>query len=269
MKLARQSPIRIAGVTFAIAAVLATPAASETLSPAHHECPHNQGIACGSTTTEELTSTGSCRVDADGSYFDVYSFSGRAGQQVAVTLTGDFDTRLSLCYSIACFVFGGERGDPTSSQIVYTLPYDGTWVILVRAQEPNTFGAYTLTLQCDAVVGTCEPSPTTLCLQNGRFRVRATFWPPQGQTGNAMAVPTTSDAGLFWFFSPNNIEMIVKVVDGCAFNQHHWVFAAGLTNVMVFLTVTDMETGTSRSYVNPQGTAFAPLQDTEAFAICS
>jgi len=38
--------------------------------------------------------------------------------------------------------------------------------------------------------------------------------------------------------------------------------------VHVVLTVTDTANGAMRIYHNPQGTAFAPLQDTGAFA-CS
>jgi hypothetical protein len=114
----------------------------------------------------------------------------------------------------------------------------------------------------------CTPSSTTLCLNNGRFRVTATFLTPQGQSGNANAVTETTDTGMFWFFSSSNIEAIVKIVNGCSFNQRYWVFGAGLTNVQVALAVTDTQTGITRTYTNPQGTAFAPIQDTNAFATC-
>jgi hypothetical protein len=30
------------------------------------------------------------------------------------------------------------------------------------------------------------------------------------------------------------------MIDGCGLNGHYWVFAGGLTNVKVVLTVTDM-----------------------------
>jgi hypothetical protein len=98
--------------------------------------------------------------------------------------------------------------------------------------------------------------------------VQATFASPQGQAGIATAVSETSDTGTFWFFTPNNLEAIVKVVNGCTFNQRYWVFAAGLTNVAVTVTVTDTATVSVRTYTNPQGTPFAPIQDTSAFATC-
>ena len=60
----------------------------------------------------------------------------------------------------------------------------------------------------------------------------------------------------------------MKVLDACSFNDRFWVFASGLTNVEVRITVTDTETGRIRQYFNPEGKAFAPVQDVSAFATC-
>jgi hypothetical protein len=75
----------------------------------------------------------------------------------------------------------------------------------------------------------------------------------------------TGDTGYFWFFSSSNVEMLIKVLDGRSVNGRFWVFAGGLTNVRVDMTVTDTQTGLVQTYVNPQGTAFAPIQDTSTF----
>ena len=64
-----------------------------------------------------------------------------------------------------------------------------------------------------------------------------------GRRGTGRRSPGTSDTGQFWFFSSQNVEMVVKVLNGCGFNQRYWVFAGGLTNVQVTLTVTDMANG--------------------------
>ena len=40
---------------------------------------------------------------------------------------------------------------------------------------------------------------------------------------------------------------------------------AGFTLPEVLMTVTDTQTGEVRTYTNPQGTAFEPVQDTSAF----
>jgi CSLREA domain-containing protein len=119
------------------------------------------------------------------------------------------------------------------------------------------------------VTAACVPGSTALCLNQSRFRVTATWRTPQGQSGEAQAVQLTPDAGYLWFFDPANIEITIKVIDGCALNDRYWVFASGLTNVRVDLRVEDTATGTVKTYLNPQGTTFAPRLDTAAFATCT
>src|SRR5262249_1546667 len=112
----------------------------------------------------------------------------------------------------------------------------------------------------------CTPSATNLCLSNSRFKVEANWTMSDAATGTARAVGLTSDAGYFWFFSSSNPEILVKTLNPCSFHSSYWVFAAGLTNVNVVLRVTDTETGQIKTYMNPQGTPFLPIQDTSAFA---
>jgi hypothetical protein len=38
--------------------------------------------------------------------------------------------------------------------------------------------------------------------------------------------------------------------------------------VQVNVTVTDTMTGVAKTYVNPQGTPFKPIQDVSAFSTC-
>ena len=115
----------------------------------------------------------------------------------------------------------------------------------------------------------CVPGANTLCLNGGRFRVEATWTTVGGLDGPAHAVTETGDTGLFWFFSPDNIEMVVKVLDGCATEfESFWVFAGGLTDVGVTFEVTDTETGDSVHYENPVGQRFMTITDTGAFATC-
>lgn len=129
----------------------------------------------------------------------------------------------------------------------------------------NTF---TVTQSGATTTTTCTPSATTLCLSNSRYQVTAAWRTSGGQTGNGQAVPITADTGYFWFFGSTNVEMVVKVIDACSFNQRFWVFAGGLTDVNVTLNVTDTKSGVVRTYTNPLGVAFQPIQDTSAFATC-
>jgi hypothetical protein len=99
--------------------------------------------------------------------------------------------------------------------------------------------------------------------------VTASFDADGGNSGAAHAIQLTPDTGYLWFFGSSNVEAVVKVLDGCGLGGHYWVFAGGLTDVSVVLTVTDTQTGQSKTYTNPQGKAFQPIQDTSAFATCS
>jgi hypothetical protein len=108
-------------------------------------------------------------------------------------------------------------------------------------------------------------SATALCLgAGGRFRVQA-LWSANGASGDGQAITRGADTGEFWFFDSSNIEVIAKLLDGCALGGHFWFFAAGLTNVGVLLTVTDTATGRVREYESRGGAPFQPIQDTKAF----
>jgi hypothetical protein len=110
----------------------------------------------------------------------------------------------------------------------------------------------------------CAATETELCLTR-RFKVYGVWTSSDLRNSVAHAIPRTSDTGEFWFFDAANIEVVLKVLDGCAVNGHYWVFAGGLTSVAVLLSVTDAKTGEYRIYQNPQGKAFQPIQDTRGF----
>lgn len=133
------------------------------------------------------------------------------------------------------------------------------------ALSASTFRAY---LDDFYLRTTCTPNAQTLCLNGARFKVTAD-WETASGSGHAAGLQLNDDTGAFSFFDTDNTELVVKVLNACAdpFNRF-WVFGAGLTNVLVTLNVEDTQNGTVRTYVNPQGTAFVPIQDTAAFATC-
>ena len=114
----------------------------------------------------------------------------------------------------------------------------------------------------------CAADDTTLCL-DGRFRVTVEWRNHRGVEGRRHAVPHASRTGAFWFFTPGNLELVVKVLDACGSpSPRFWVFAAGLTDVETTLRVEDLEASQSREYHNPPGSAFRSIQDTGAFLTC-
>jgi hypothetical protein len=109
--------------------------------------------------------------------------------------------------------------------------------------------------------------PTSLFLGNGRFRIDVR-WTTSSGSGDGMPVQLTADTGYFWFFNSSNVEIVIKVLNACAFGNHYWVFAGGLTNVQTVITVTDTERGVVNTYRTTGGPPFPPIQDTSAFATC-
>jgi PKD repeat protein len=117
----------------------------------------------------------------------------------------------------------------------------------------------------DGPAGNCPVNAANLCLNTGRFRAQVAWQvASQGTSGTGTAVPLTSDTGYFWFFSPNNVELVIKVVDGRAFNGHYWVFSGALSDVAYTVTVTDTLTGATKSYSNVAG-SLKSFSDVGAF----
>lgn len=101
-------------------------------------------------------------------------------------------------------------------------------------------------------------------LLGGRFLVQATWSNPfNGTAGVAFACALTPTSGYFFFgLDRSNVEVPIKILNGClTANPGHWVFAAGLTNLGVQLTVIDGFTGSSRTYNNAPGSNFELILD--------
>jgi hypothetical protein len=123
---------------------------------------------------------------------------------------------------------------------------------------------------CAGALASAAAEAASLSLVGGRFDVEASWQTADGHSGTGTPVPLTDETGYFWFFSPTNVEVVVKGLDACAGTApRFWIFAGGLTNTAVTLTVTDQATGQQKIYRNPAGQPFQPIQDTDAFATCA
>lgn len=117
--------------------------------------------------------------------------------------------------------------------------------------------------------GACVASSTRMCLIDRRFAVEVQWRDFTGGTGPGRVAPAgTDNSGLFWFFSPENWELLVKVLDGCEITGAYWVFAAATTNVEYELRVTDTYLETSVTYRNELGTASPAITDSSALQTC-
>jgi hypothetical protein len=193
--------------------------------------------------------------------------------------------RPQFIYSSTVFggIYGGSSGSPVMldggfvvGQLLGLCPTSGsdanagcdTRNSVIDGALSSTYSSISGWLESSPVTpSVCTASATTLCLSNNRFAVNVSWRSTESQ-GAGQAVPLTADTGYFWFFQSSNVEMVIKVINACSFASRIWVFAGGLTDVQVTMTVIDTKTGTVKTYVNPQKTAFQPIQDTSAFATC-
>ena len=129
----------------------------------------------------------------------------------------------------------------------------------------ESVGSEALALQ--STQGGCAGDSWQLCLQDGRYSVAA--WWQSTAGGEYKAAPRapagTRDSGLYFFFDPKNWEMLIKVLDGCAVNGQHWVFAASATDLGFHIRVTDTETNESWTHTKQPGKPARAVTDSEAF----
>jgi hypothetical protein len=154
-------------------------------------------------------------------------------------------------------------------------PAPGSWNVLARrVGGPGGRFQTTVTLFSSPAGSACIADASTLCIDDRpgdrRFKVQVSYQTTQGggRSGTGTAIPLSSlgvdRGGLFWFFSPDNPEMLVKVINACSANGKFWVFYSAGTNVGLTTTVTDTVTGQVKTYSNPDLTPAAPVQDTGA-----
>lgn len=104
-----------------------------------------------------------------------------------------------------------------------------------------------------------------VCLMDGRFEVEVTATTSTGVFRGHRAAGS-ADSGVFTFFSSDNWEVLVKVLDGCAINGQRWVFAAAATDVGFTLRVIDRTSGAEKVYTNSFGEPAVAVTDTAAFS---
>lgn len=198
-----------------------------------------------------------------------YSFHAVAGEQVLGSCSASGVSSYGP-YPMSCTVLiapaGADRAAVQGAHAVYHAPQSGEYVAKTVYFGRQTFFGVTEGFNLTQLsLPTCTSDETSLCLSGWRFRVTADWETTDGRSGHGSAVPLTDESGSFTFFDPANIELVVKVHEACGLNDRWWVFAGGLTDVRVSLTVADTAPGgSSKTYVNPLGVPFPPIQDTAA-----
>ena len=198
----------------------------------------------------------------DGSFlnpndFDLYL---RAGSQPT---TAQFDCR--------------SAADGTFEQCEVAAPSTGTWHILVHRFAGSGRFQVTASLFSGATASNdCVADDDTLCIDDQpgdqRWKIEISYDTTLGggRSGMGQAIPLDSlgitRGGLFWFFSATNPELLIKVLNNCGNSGFYWVFWSATTSVGMTVTVTDTQTGRTKTYTNPDRNAAAPVGDTRAFS---
>jgi len=98
---------------------------------------------------EGVLDSTSLRLASDNSRYTPYTFSGRAGQRVTITMESrDFDTHLTLLDSNDNVVGrNDDTGSTTNSALTVTLNSNGTYTIIANAYDSTGQGRFTLTVR--------------------------------------------------------------------------------------------------------------------------
>ena len=114
----------------------------------------------------------------------------------------------------------------------------------------------------------CAPQTAPLVFDGGnntRYNVRMCYETSEGTVGEGKAgIWASGQSGLLWFFTRDNAEVLIKVLNGCGFNNHWWVYVAPVTDLAFNLYVIDSE-GNTWSHHNRQGDTASTRSDNEAF----
>lgn len=104
-----------------------------------------------------------------------------------------------------------------------------------------------------------------ILLLHDRFNVEMSYVDSQANEhpGEVVPVDLGSSAGLFRFIDSDSPDVLVKILNGKALNNHWWVFIASLTE-RIRVSVEDTKGGEAKQYFVDQA---KPIRDTHAFRI--
>lgn len=133
----------------------------------------------------------------------------------------------------------------------------------------GTFHGTVSALAPPAIISCGSSTTSALCLDSSFFITVSwrTGAPPgtPATSGPGHVVVAGPGSGIFWFFSSDNWELMVKVINGCALNSSFWLFSAATTNVFYRMDVTDVRNGITKVYFNYTGPPAPAVTDTVAF----
>ena len=202
--------------------------------------------------------------------------NGASGALSVRLRTVDLSAEAPLDYGARDVIVTWAAGDDTPKVITVAVVDDFTVEdtelvdlllesVLENGQLGFLVGRATATIADNDGSPGCAASDRRLCLLGGRFRVEVEWHNfRNGMRGVGHALPGSDQSGYFWFFDEQNVELIVKALDGRPLTGAHWLFYGGLSDVEYWVVVTDTATGTQKLYRNAPGN-ICGIGDTGAF----
>lgn len=160
---------------------------------------------------------------SDSSHFGRWHFEGKRGQRVTVTQrSAGFDTFLQLGKQGASEVAEqNDDAEETNSEIAYTLPEDGVYVIIAGSFAPRETGDYTVTLVVrDPLPGMTGPvTPVTVLLREADPMLRVGLDRRMGSQLDARdARMDDSTHYELWYFTANAGDNISVALESAEFS---------------------------------------------------
>jgi hypothetical protein len=243
-------------------AMAARTSAQIVMRKANETCVPNL-ILCGQLVQSTLATT-DC--STSGGFADLWFFPNYTRQAVGSALSSpDFDVLLGLADPDNNVLAADEAPAGGIASVGAFLSSFGNFKLLAAAQDSSVAktGNYTINLLCSGSdASLCAADVATMCLQQDRFRIQVGWHNQFDNTyGFGRAIRRTDTGGFFSFGDPNNIELLVKVLDfgGGVFK----VFYGELTDLEFSIAISDMDDPLqfTRTYTNTAGNCGGIDQD--------
>ena len=234
--------------------------------------PRNASLAGGGSV---LRVTGTIRDDDSGPPVAAFAVTGAScAADLCRTVTGEavgfVDTSAGTVRSRRWEFGDGKTSRSRRPEYAWSSP--GFYEVTLRVSDGVTesVASRKFLVEASDPAGSCVADEETLCLQDSRYAVTVAWWTGAGESGAGSVVHAgTNDSGLFTFFSRENWEVLIKVLDGCALNGHVWVYGASTTDLGYTIRVADTVTGTVKEYRNEPGLPAPAITDATAFDACA
>ena len=212
------------GIGFAIATERVLPFLASARSgqlPTTAQSPsQSQSLPLNGTAVQGSLGGGDRQLPYDDSYYDIYTFSGRAGQRISAELTTNaFEPYIILLDANGRdLVQSGANDGSNTARFVETLPSSGPYQIYVNSRLPGQTGAYTLRARL-----------------GGTLSSRQSPQPPPN-------LPTPSDSATL-FRHTGQLDRNSRTLnrDGSAFDDYYFQGQAG-QRVVINLDSPDFDT---------------------------